>query len=234
MRRLCTFSTSLEDYLWQSDDEDNDQSGPSVGSTGLAAALPPPQPPTHASTPVHSKAAMALPPSSPRVDLARVVLPSNIHGVVPAARVAAMGRHLSALNRPAIRSAAQLAPTAQPHAPQLSVVDRTSCIAGHRSPTVGRPPARAATTRHTSDPYQLVRGHQRVAPDESVLDPSGDYTQEWRPYRVNLHRDMRWWECDHGIIDLRALFQPSSTAVAGTPLSVGFEACRWVLRRHAC
>ena len=37
-----------------------------------------------------------------------------------------------------------------------------------------------------------------------------------------------------GIIDLRVLFNTSSTAIAGTQLSVGLAACQWVLRRHAC
>ena len=252
MRRSNTairFSNSVEQYFtWQSSDEDDERGSATTAatlappqsahrlsdSTGPAAPVPPPQPPTHTSTSVRPEAAMALPQSNRRVDFARVVFPSNLNGVVPAARVAAMARHLTALNRTAIRSPAQLAPTAHSHAPQLSVVDRPSCNADRRSPTVDRPPGHAATTRHRFAPYQLVRGHQLAAPVESTLDPNDDYMQDWRPYSVNLYRDKLWWKCDPGIIDLRALFHTSGTALAGTQLSVGFAACRWVMRRYAC
>jgi hypothetical protein len=231
------FSKSLEHYMWLSDDEDDVTGSAATAatlappqsahrlsdSTGPAAPMPPPQTPSQSSSSVPPKAAMALPHSNHRSDHSRVVLPSNIHGVVPAARVTEMTRHIDNLKRPAIRSPAH-----------LSVVDRPSGIPDRPKPTVDRPPAHAATVRHRSDPYHLVRDRQCVNPAQATIDPNADYTEEWRLYRVNLDKNKRWWEWDSGIIDLRALFPTRSTALAGTQLNVGFEACGWVLRRHAC
>ena len=117
--------------------------------------------------------------------------------------------------------------------PPLSVVVRPSGIADRTSPTADRSRAHAATTRHRDDPYQLVRVNQHV-PAQSTIDPIVDYKDDWKPYRVGLYKDKRWWEWDHGIIDVRPLFPARSTASAGTQLGVGYDACRWVLRRHAC
>ena len=83
---------------------------------------------------------LGVPPSNCRVDHSQVLLPSNIHGVVSAARVADMTRHLTALNRPAIRPPAQVHHAAPRPAPQLSVVDRPLGIADRPSPTADRPP----------------------------------------------------------------------------------------------
>ena len=251
MRRSNTaiqHSADLENALWQSSDDDAEL-GSAVAaatlptprsarrlsdSTGPAAPVPLPRQPMQSFTSVRPGAAMAVPQSNRRVDLARVVLPSNLNGVVSAARVPAMARQLVALNQTAIRSPAQLAMTAHSHVPQLSAVDRPSSNAERRSCTVDRPPAHAATTRHRSAPYQLVRGHQLAAPVESTLDPTDEYMHDWRPFRVHFHRDKLWWTWDHGIIDLRAMFHTKDTALAGTQLSVGFTACRWVLRRCVC
>jgi hypothetical protein len=242
------FSHNLDKYIWESQYPDDAIASATTVATlpppqyahrlsdsaGLAAPVHPTQTPSQSFSPVPPKAAMAIPRSDRRFDHSRVVHPSTIHGVVPAARVAEMTRRIDNLNRPAIRSPAQLPPTAPRHAPHLSVVDRPSGIADRPSPTVDRPQAHAATTRHRSDPYHLVQDNQRVAPAQSTIDPNADYTEEWRSYRVYLDRDKRWWEWERGIIDLRALFPTSRTAVAGTQLNVGFDACAWVLRRHPC
>ena len=233
-------TADIEHMLWGSDDDAETGSAVAAAtlptprnarrltdSTGPAAPVPLPRQPMQSSISVRPGAAMAVPQSNRPVDPVRVVLPSNLNGVVPAARVSAMARHLVALSQTAIRSPAQLAMTAQSHVPQLSVVDRPSSIAD-------RPPAHAATTRHRSAPYQLVRRHQLAAPVESTLDATDKYMHDWRPFRVHVHRDKQWWTWDHGIIDLRALFHTKDTALAGTQLSVGFTACRWVLRRCVC
>ena len=216
------FSQQVHNTLERFLDEDDD-AGDAAAATTLAppqpapaAALPPPEPLSGS-----SESAMGV-----RGD--RIVLPANMNGVVGATRVAEMTRNLTAMHRPAIRSSAP-----RP-APQVSVVDRPLDIAERPSPTAARPVAGAATTRHRYDPYHLVRRQQREAPADSVLDPTGDYTQDWRQYRVNLLRCGRWWEWDHGIIDLRSLFHTKSNATAGTQLSVAFAACRWVLCRYAC
>ena len=241
MRRSNTaiaFSNRLEHYTWQSSDDEDDVAGSAAtatrvappqsahrlsDSTGPATSVPLPPTPSQSSSSVPPNAAMALPRSNRRSDHSRVLLASNIHGVVSATRLADMTRHIDNLNRPAIRSPAHVPPTAPRHAPHLSVVDHPSGIADRPSPTVDCPPAHPATTRHRSDPYHLVRAHQRVAPAHSNIDNEADYIDEWRSYRVNLLKNKRWWEWDHGIIDLRALFPTRSTALAGTQLNVGFE-----------
>ena len=242
------FSEKLEDYLWQSDVDDDEADDAATATTvasppparrlsdatGLATALPLPETPSQSSSAVPPNAAMGVSPSNCRVDPSQVRLPSNIHGVVGAARVADMTRHRTALNRPAVRSPAQVHHATPRLAPPLSVVDRPSGIADRTSPTADRPPAHAATTRHRSDPYHLVRANQHVASAQSTIDPTVDYKEDWRSYRVNLYKDKCWWEWDHGIIDLRPLFRTRSSATAGTQLGVGFNACGWVLRRHAC
>ena len=252
MRRSKTaiaFSNRLEHYTWQSSDDEDDVAGSAAtatrvappqsahrlsDSTGPATSVPLPPTPSQSSSSVPPNAAMALPRSNRRSDHSRVLLASNIHGVVSATRLADMTRHIDNRNRPAIRSPAHVPPTAPRHAPHLSVVDHPSGIADRPTATVDCPSAHPATTRLRSDPYHLVRAHQRVAPAHSNIDNEADYMDDWRSYRVLLLRDYRWWEWDHGIIDLRALFPTRSTALAGTQLNVGFEACGWVLRRHAC
>jgi hypothetical protein len=235
MRRSNTaiaFSDRVEhSLLWPDDEEDVD------GSAATAARLAPPQsayrlsdstgPATQSPTSAPPKAAMALPQSNRRSDPSRVVLPSDINGVVSVARLAETPRHIDTRSRPSIRSAAHVPPTAPRHAPHMSVVDHPSGIADPPSPTVDAP----AQDRY--DPYHLLRAHQRAAPAESNIDDEADYIEEWRSYRVNLLQDKRWWEWDHGIIDVRALFSTRST-LAGTQLNKAFEACEWVLRRHAC
>ena len=121
MRRSNTavrFSNSLEHYMWQSDDEDGvagsaataatlDPGEPAhrlSDATGPAAAVPPPETPPQSSSSVPPKAAMALPRSNRRFDHSPVLLPSNIHGVVGASRVADMTRHITSLNRPFVRA----------------------------------------------------------------------------------------------------------------------------------
>ena len=227
MRRSNTaiaFSKEIHNYFWQSYDEDDGDDDACDAATAPivappkpapAAALPPPETPSGS-----SKAAMSAPRSNRRSDHSQVVLPSSIHGVVPAARGAEMTRKI---DNPA------------PHpAPQPSVVDRPLDSTDRPSPTAARPPVDSATTRHRSDPYHMVRANERVAPDQSTLDSIADYTEDWRPYRVNLLKNQRWWEWGHGIIDLRALYRTKSNAIAGTQLNVAFDACRSVLRRHAC
>ena len=251
MRRSNTaiaFSNRLDHYLWQSD-EDDDVAGstatasrvatpPSAhrlsDSTAPATAVLLPQTPSHSSSSVPPEAAMALPRSNHRSDHSRVLLPSNMHGVASATHRMEMTRHIDNRNRPSIRSHAHVPPTGPRHAPHLSVVDHPSGIADRPSPTVDCPPAHPATTQHRYDPYHLVHAHQHVAPAGSNIDNQADYMEEWRSYRVYLDRNKRWWEWDHGIIDLRALFPTRSTALAGTQLNVGFNACGWVLRGHAC
>ncbi len=192
--------------MWQSDDEDDvtgsaataatldpPQSAHRVSdSTSPAALVPPPQTPSQSSSSVPPKATMALPRSNRRSDHSRVVLPSNIHGVVGATRVAEMTRHLTALARPAIRTPAQVHHAAPRPAPQPSVVDRPLASTDRPSPTAARPPLDSATTRHRSDPYRLVRDVQHVALVQSTIDPNADYIEEWRSYRVNLDRNKRW------------------------------------------
>ena len=223
MRRSKTsiaFSKELHNYFWQSYDEDDgdDDAGDAATATTVAppkpapaAALPPPETPSGS-----SKAAMSAPPSNRRSDHSQVVLPSSIHG----ARGAEMTRKIDS-------------PAPRP-APQPSVVDRPLDSTDRPSPAAARPPVDSATTRHRSDPYHMVRANERVAPDQSTLDSIADYTEDWRPYRVNLLKNQRWWEWGHGIIDLRALYRTKSNAIAGAQLNVAFEACRSVLRRHAC
>ena len=234
MRRSNTaiqFSNNLEHYIWESQ-YPNDV----IASAATVATLPPPQSAHRLSdsagpaAPVHPTQT-PYPLSSPVRPKAAMVPPK---AAVRASRVAEVTRQIDDLSRPAVRSPGQLPPRAPRHDPHLSVVERPSGIPDRPSPTVDRPPAHAATVRHRSDPYRLVRDVQHVAPVQSTIDPNADYTEEWRSYRVNLDRNKRWWEWEHGIIDLRALFPTKSTALAGTQLNVGFEACAWVLRRHAC
>ena len=247
-RPIMSFNARLEDYLWQSDVEDDEAvdaattasvappqpARQSADATGPVTAMPPPETASLSSSAVPPKAAMGDLPSNCRVDPSQVRLPSNIHGVVSAARAAEMTRHLRALNRPAIRSPAQVHHATPRLAPPLSAVVRPSGIADPTSPTADRSPAHAATTRHMSGPYPLVRANQHVASAQSTIDPIVDYTEDWRSYRVCLYRDKRWWQWGNGIIDLRPLFPARSSATAGTQLGVGFDACEWVLRRHAC
>jgi len=140
----------------------------------------------------------------------------------------------TALDRPAIRSPVQVHHAAPRLAPPLSVVVRPSGLADRTSPTADRSPAHAATTRHRSNPYDLVRANQHVAAAQSTIDPIVDYQDDWRSYRVALLKDMCWWQWNNGIIDLRPLFRAKSSATAGTQLGLGFDACELVLRRHAC
>ena len=209
---------TIEGFL----DSDDD-----AGDAAMATTLAPPQPAPAAALPPpvplsrSSESAMGV-----RGD--RIVLPANMNGVVGETRVAEMHRNLTAMHRHAIRSSAPRLP------PQGSVVDRPSDIAERQSPTAARPTAGAATTRPKYEPYHLVQRQQRDAPDDSVVDPTSDYTQDWRQYRVPLLKCQRWWEWAHGIIDLRPLFDTKRNATAGTQLSVAFAASRWVLARHAC
>ena len=228
------FSEKLEEAIWPSDDDEDE-----VGDAATAATVAPPQlarrlsdatdpatamhpseTPSQSSAAVPPKAVMCASPSNCRVDPSQVRLPSNIHGGVCAARVA-------------IRSPAHVQHATPRIDPPLSVVVRPSGIADRTSPTADRSRAHAATTRHRDDPYQLVRVNQHV-PAQSTIDPIVDYRDDWKPYRVCLYKNKRWWEWDHGIIDVRPLFPARSTASAGTQLGVGYDACRWVLRRHAC
>ena len=121
-------------------------------STGPATSVPLPPTPSQSSSSVPPNAAMALPRSNRRSDHSRVLLASNIHGVVSATRLADMTRHIDNRNRPAIRSPAHVPPTAPRHDPHLSVVDHPSGIADRPPATVDCPPAHPATTRLRSDP----------------------------------------------------------------------------------
>ena len=227
MRRSNTaiaFSKEIHNYFWQSYDEDDGDDDACDAATAPivappkpapAAALPPPETPSGSSI-----AEMSAPRSNRRSNHSQVVLPSSIPGVVPAARGAEKIRKIDN-------------PTPHP-ARQPSVVDRPLDSTDRPSPAAARPPVDSATTRHRSDPYHMVRANERVAPDQSTLDSIADYTEDWRPYRVNLLKNQRWWEWGHGIIDLRALYRTKSNAIAGTQLNVAFDACRSVLRRHAC
>ena len=137
MRRSNTaiaFSDRVEhSLLWPDDEEDVD------GSAATAARLAPPQsayrlsdstgPATQSPTSAPPKAAMALPQSNRRSDPSRVVLPSDINGVVSVARLAETTRHIDTRSRPSIRSPAHVPPTAPRHAPHMSVVDHPSGIA---------------------------------------------------------------------------------------------------------
>jgi hypothetical protein len=191
------FSKRLEDYLWQSDVDDDE-----TGDAATAAYVAPPQPARRSSDTTDS--AIPMPPPE------------------------------TALDRPAIRSPAQVHHAAPRLAPALSVVVSPSGIPDLTSAIADRSPAHAATTRHRSGPYHWARGNQHVAPAQSSIDPIVDYQDDWRSYRVGLYKNKTWWEWDNGIIDLRPLFQARSSATAGTQLGVGFDACQWVLRRHAC
>ena len=222
MRRSKTsiaFSKALYKYFCELEDEgDGDDDAGDAATAPIvappkpapAAALPPPETPSGSSI-----AEMSAPRSNRRSKHHQVVLPSSIPGVVPAARGTEKIRKIDN-------------PTPHP-ARQPSVVDRPLDSTDRPSPAMD-----ATATHHRSDPYNLVRVNERVAPDQEALFSTGDYVEDWRPYRVNLHKDLLWWEWDHGIIDLRALYRTKSNAIAGTQLCVAFDACRFVLRRHAC
>ena len=232
------FSNRLHRYLCSSSDEDDGDDD--AGDAAAATTVAPPEPaPVVALPSGSSEAAMSaprsnpaqLPPTAPRPASQPSVVDRPFHSTYRQWPTAARP---PVLNPPAIHSPAQLPPTAPRPDPRPSVVDRPLCSTYRPSPTAARPPVDAATTRHRSEPYHLVRGTERVAPDQSPLDSIVCYTEDWRPYRVNLLKDRRWWEWDHGIIDLRALHRTKSTAIAGVQLTVAFEACQSVLRRHAC
>ena len=241
MRRSNTairFSNMVHSAFSWSDDEDG------VDDSAATAATSAPSEPAYRLSDATGPAALQVPPESEmalprencRFDHPAVLLPSDVQVSAGAARAAGMTRHIASLSRSSILSPSRVNPAAPRPAPQLSVVDRPSVIAGRPSPTVFSPADYAATTRHRSDPYDLIlHPLNNVAPAaQSIIDPNAAYTQDWRPYRVSLDRSMRWWEGGSGIIDLRALFATRSNALAGTQLSLGFEACAWVLRRHAC
>ena len=64
---------------------------------------------------------------------------------------------------------------------------------------------------------------------------SGDEEDEWKPYKVGIYPDNKWWLWGSGIIDLRGIIlglQPSMSE--GTLLRKGFAGIKWVLRQQAC
>ena len=227
------FSNKVERYLWHSSDEDDMVDN--VGNAATATTLAPPVPAPVVALPSASAKAAKIASRSKPAELSRTAPRLAQQPLVADRPLGSTDRPSPTSARPtdldpsAIRPAAQVPPTAPRLAPQPSVVDRPLDSTDRPSPAMD-----AATTRHRSDPYNLVRVNERPAPDQEALFSTGDYIEDWRPYRVNLHKDLLWWEWDHGIIDLRALYRTKSNAIARTQLCVAFDACRFVLRRHAC
>ena len=231
-KTAVAYSAKLDKYLWQSSDEEDVVNNDGKASTATSAA---PVPALVVALPSASAKAGNIAPqsnpsqssrTSPRLAqqplLADCPLGSTARPSPPSAR-------RTDQDPPTIRPDAQVCPKASSLVPQPSVVHRPSDSTDRPSPAMD-----AATKPCRSDPYTLVRGIERNAPDQEALFSSGDYIEDWRPYRVNLHKELRWWEWDHGIIDLRALYRCKGNATAGTQLRKAFDACQCVLQRHAC